>query len=116
MLSFSKTFLVDLKISTELLEFLHLFDFVYFVLQIFCGKFLEHFSYSSSLLILIPFDCLHSSWCSLSWKFSVIGLNSGLKFSGKLLNLYLGLFLCQVQILEKDGACLFFSAGFCIFQ
>ena len=54
-------------------------------------KVLEHFLHSSSLLILAqvfaPFDYLHFSWCNLSWKFSVIGLNSG-----KFLSLYLGPF------------------------
>ena len=53
---------------------------------------------------------------NFSWKFLVIGLNSGLKFSGKFLSLYLGPFSYKVQILEKDGACLFFSTEFCIFQ
>ena len=47
-------------------------------------KNLEHFSHSSSLLILAqifaPFDCLHFSCGSLYWKFSVIDLNSCLKF------------------------------------
>ena len=99
--------------SVELLEFLHLFNnFVYFILQIFFRKFLEHFSLSGFLLtvtqVFTPFDCLHSSWCNLSWKFSVIGLNSSLKFSGKFLSCYLGPFSCKVQILEKGGACLFY--------
>ena len=53
----------------------------------------------------MPFDCLRSSWCNLS-----------LKFSGKFLGLYLGPFSCKAEILEKDGACLFCSARFCIFQ
>ena len=39
-------------------------------------KVLEHFWHSSFVLILAqifaPFDSLHSSWCNLSWKFSVI--------------------------------------------
>ena len=70
------------------------------------AKSFGHFSHSSSLLILgqifVPFDCLRSSWCNLSWKFSVIGLNSGKFFS-----LYIVPFSCKVQILEKDGACCF---------
>ena len=70
------------------------FAFVWFCM--FClpniwQKVLEHLSHSSSLLILAqifaPFNCLHSSQCNLSWKFSVIGLNYG-----KFLSLYLGPF------------------------
>ena len=107
----SKTFLVDLKITSELLE---CFAFVWFC--IFClvnifEKVWENFSHSSSVLtlaqIFAPFDCLHSSWCKLSWKCSVIGLNSGFKFSGKFLSLYFGPFSDKVQILEKDGTCYF---------
>ena len=49
--------------------------------------------------------CLHSSWWS--WRFSVIGLNSG-----KFLSLYLGPFSCKVQILEKDRGCLFLVQDF----
>ena len=82
-------------------------------------KVFENFSHFSSFPILAQifasFDCLRSFWCNLSWKFSVIDLNSGLKFSGKFISLYLGPFSCKMQVLEKDGAC-FFSAGFCIFQ
>ena len=107
---------------------MHLFNFAYIFFFCICclvnslQKVFENFSHSSSLLILaqifVPFDSLHSSWCNLFWKISVIGLNSDLKFSCKFLSLYLGPFLCKVlvQILEKDGACLSFSAGFCIFQ
>ena len=91
------------------------------ILSVFCifcrvnifQKVYENFSHFSPFLILAkifaPFDCLHS------WKFSVIDLNSGLKFSGKFISLYLGPFSCKIQVLEKDGAC-FFSAGFYIFQ
>ena len=68
-------------------------------------KVLEHFLHSSSLLILAqvfaPFDYLHFSWCNLSWKFSVIGLNSG-----KFLCLYLR------PLSEKNGACLFLVQEF----
>ena len=88
------------------------FAFVWFCM--FClannwQKVLEHFSHSDSLLILAqifaPFDCLHSSWCNLSWKCSVIGLNSV-----KFLSLYLGPFS------QERMKHVFFSAGFCIFQ
>ena len=100
-LGFSKTFLVDLKMSSELLQ-----SFAN-ILQ----KVLEHFLHSSSLVILAQilarFDCLHSSQCNLSWKFSVIVLNSG-----KFLSLCLGPFLCKVEILEKDGARLFLVQDF----
>ena len=87
----SKTFLVDLKMSSKLME---CFEFVWFCM--FClaniwQKVLEHFSHSGSLLIppqiFAPFDCLHYAWCNLSCKFSVNGLNFG-----KFLSLYLGLF------------------------
>ena len=104
----------------ELLEcFAFVWFFIFYLANI-SQKVLEHFPRSSSLLILAkiftPFDCLHSSWCNWSWIFSVICLNSGLKISSKFLSLYLGPFSCKVQILEKDGVCLFFSAVFCIFQ
>ena len=53
------------------------------------------------------FNCLYSSWCNLPWSVSVIGLNSRKFFSP-----YLGQFSCKVQILEKDGACLFLAQDF----
>ena len=69
--------------------------------------------------IFAPFDFLRSSWWSFSYKFSIIGLNSRLKFSCKVLSLYLSqgilIFPCNVHFLENDGAC-FFSPVFCIFQ
>ena len=108
-LSFSKTFLVDLKMCSELLEcFAYVSLCIFYVANI-LEKVLKHFSHSRSLLILAqifaPFDCLHSSWWS--WRFSVIALNSG-----KFLSLYLGPFSCKVQILEKDGGCLFLVQDF----
>ena len=74
-------------------------------------KVLEHFSHSSSRLILAqilaPFECLHFPWCNFSCKFLIIGLNSGLRFSCKVLSLYLSqeilIFSCKVLFLEKDG-------------
>ena len=86
--------------------------FVFISLCIFClpnisRKVLEHFSQSSSHLILTrvfaTFDCFHSSWCNLPCKFSIIDLDSGSIFS------------CKVQFLEKDGTCIF-GAWFCIFH
>ena len=113
-LSFSKTFLVDLKMCSELLEcFAYVSLCIFYVANI-LEKVLKHFSHLRSLLILAqifaPFDCFHSSWCNSSWwswRFSVIGLNSG-----KFLSLYLGPFSSKVQILEKDGACLFLVQDF----
>ena len=101
LLGFSKTFLVDLKMSSELLQsFANAFQ-----------KVLEHFLHLSYLVILAQilahFDCLHFSQGNLSWKSSVIILNSG-----KFLSLCLGPFLCKVEILEKDGACLFLVQDF----
>ena len=74
---------------------------------------MEHFLRSSSHLILAqifePFDCLLYSWCNFSYKFSTIGLNSCLKFSSKVLSIYLSqeilIFSCKVQFLDKYGAC-----------
>ena len=91
------------------------FAFVWFCM--FClaniwQKVLEHFSHSSSLLILAqifaPFDCLHSSWCNLSWKFSVIV--SFFLFSQS--------FSISIQVHSrgKGWSMSFFSTGFCIFQ
>ena len=104
---FSKTFLVDLQISSELKEWFSFGWFCMFCLANILERVFEHFSHSSSLITMVqifaPFDCLHSSWCNFSWKFSVFGLNSG-----KFLSVCLDQFSCKVQILEKDGACLFF--------
>ena len=36
-----------------------------------------------------PFDCLRSPWCNFSCKFSIFGLNFGLKFPCKVPGLYL---------------------------
>ena len=99
-------------------------------------KVLEHFSHSSSHLILAqtfaPFDYLRFPWCNFSCKFSIIGLNSGLKFSCKVLSLYLrqeilifsrkvlfleiGWFNFQANSVVLVRYLKFFSAGFCIFQ
>ena len=113
-LRFSKTFLVDLQMSSELLECFAYVSFCIFYFANILENVLKQFSHSRSLLILAqifaPFDCLHSSWCNSSWwswRFSVIGLNSG-----KFLSLYLGPFSSKVQILEKDGACLFLVQDF----
>ena len=69
-------------------------------------KVLEHFSHSTFHLILTyifePFDCLLSSLCNISDTFSIIGLNSGLKFSCKGLNLYL-----SEEILNSPLRCIF---------
>ena len=47
--------------------------------------------------------------CNFSCKFSIIDLNSGLKFSCKVLSLYLSqeilIFLYKMLFLEKDGIC-----------
>ena len=96
------------------------------ILHILSSKYfavLEYFSYSSSHLILAqtfaPFDCLCFPWYNFSCEFSIIGLTSCLKFSCKVLSLYLSreilLLSCKVLFLEKDGTC-FFSAGLCILQ
>ena len=47
-----------------------------------------------------------TNFCT-SWKFWVIGLNSG-----KFLSLYLGPFSCKVQVLEKNEACLLLVQDF----
>ena len=111
---------------------LYYFDFEYFVFQIFA----ESFSHSSSHQILAqtfsPFDCLRFPLCNFSCKFSIIGLNSGLKFSCKVISLYLRqeifIFSCKVLFLEigwfnfQENIVVlvrrlkFFSAGCCIFQ
>ena len=39
--------------------------------------------------IFVPFNYLHFLWRDISCKFSIIDLNSGLKFSCKVLSLYL---------------------------
>ena len=71
-------------------------------------------------------------WCNFSCKFSIIGLNSDLNFSCKVLSLHLRqeifMFSCKVLFLEigwfnfQENIVVlvrrlkFFSAGFCIFQ
>ena len=91
--------------SSELMECFAFVWFCMFCLANIWQKVLEHFSHSSSLLILAqifaPFDCLHSTWCNLSWKFSFIGLKSG-----KILSLYL------IHFIEKDEAFLFLVQDF----
>ena len=61
MLRFSKTFLVDLKMSSELMECFAFVWFCMFCLANIWQKVLEYFSHSSSLLtlgqIFAPFDC-----------------------------------------------------------
>ena len=122
-LRFSKKFLADLKMSSGLLECLVFIWFCIFCLPNIFQKVLEHFSQSIFRLTLAqsfaPFDYLHFSWWNFSCKFSTIGLNSGLKFSLKVLRLFLSqeilIFSCKVLFLEKDRTC-FFSAGLCIFQ
>ena len=52
MLGFSKNFLVDLKMSSELLEYFVLVSLCIFYLANVFQKVLEHFSHSSSHLIL----------------------------------------------------------------
>ena len=104
-LRFSETFLVDLKMSSELMECFAFVWFWMFCLANIWQKVWEHFSHSSSFLILVqifgPFDCLHFSWCNFYWEFSVIGLNSGKFFS-----------LFRSILIEKDGACLFLVQDF----
>ena len=122
-ISLSKNFLADLKISIGLLE-CFMFDwFCIFCLPNILQKVLDHFSHRTSYLILAQtfrsFDCLRSPWCNFACKFSIVGLNSRLRFSCKVLGLYLRqeilIFACKVQVLEKDRGSLF-SAGFCILQ
>ena len=99
-LSFSKTFLFDLKMSSELLKCFAFAWFCIFCLSSILRKVLEHFPPSSSFLILAQifslFDWLCSYWCNWSLKFPVNGLNSV-----KFLSLYLDPFSC------KDGASFF---------
>ena len=122
--------------SSGLLKCFVLFWFWIFFLQNILQKVLQHFSHSSSYLLLaqifLPFDCLHFPLCNLSCKFSIIGLNSGLKFSCKVLSFYLkqeilifsckvlfweiGLFNFQENIVVLVRYLKFFSTGFCIFQ
>ena len=97
-LPFSKKFLADLKISLGLLSS-----------KCFAESF-KVFFHTQVLLILAqnfaPFDCLPFPWRNLSCKFSIIVLNSSLKFSCKVLNLYLSqeilILSCKVLFLEKD--------------
>ena len=113
----------DLKMFSGLLKSFVFVWFCIFWLPNILQKVLEHFSHSSSHLILAqifaPFDCLRFLWCNFSCKFSIIALNSSLKFSCKVLSLYLSqeilIFSCQMLFLEKDCTS-FFSAGFCILQ
>ena len=59
------------------------------------------------LYIFSPFDYLRFLWCHISYKFSIISLNSGLKLSCRVLSLYLSqenlIFSCKMLFLEKDG-------------
>ena len=59
--------------------------------------------------IFSPFNWLCFPWCNVSCKFSIIGLNSGLGFSFKVLSFYLSqeilIFPCKALFLEKDGTC-----------
>ena len=112
-LRFFKKFLADLKMSSGLLKFFVLVWFCIFCLPNIFQKVLEHFSHSSYHLILAqlfaPFHCLRVPLCNVSCKFTIIGLNYGLKFSCKVLSLYLSQkvlnFSCKVQLLEKNGTC-----------
>ena len=64
----------------------------YFVFQIFYRKFWSIYLSFSHLTLVQNFalcDCLRSSYCNFCWKFSIIGSNSGLKFSCKVFSLYL---------------------------
>ena len=76
------------------------------------------------------FDCLRFPWCNFSCKFSILGLNSGLKFFCKVPSLYLrqeilmfsckvlflGWFNFQANIVVLFRHLKFFSVGLCIFQ
>ena len=97
-----------LQMSSGILKCFVLFWFWIFYLSNILQKVLEHFSHSSSHRILAqifaPFDCLCSPWYNFSCKFSIIGLNYGLKFSCKVLSLYVRqeifIFSCKVLFLE----------------
>ena len=122
--------------SSGLLKCFVLFWFWIFCLPNILQKVLENFSHSSFHLILLQSfassDCLGFPWCNFSCKFSIIGLNSGLKFFCKVPSLYLRqeilIFSCKVLFLEIGwfnfqenivvlvSGLKFFSAGFCIFQ
>ena len=125
-----------LKMSSGLLKCFVLFWFWIFCLPNILQKVLEHFSHSSSHLILAQilasFDCLRFPWCKFSCKLSNIDLNSGLKFSCIVLSLYLrqeilifsskvlfleiGWFKFQENIVVLVTHLKFFWPGFCIFQ
>ena len=121
-LHFSETFLVDLKMFSGLLKCFLFVWFCKFCLPNILQKVLKDFSHSSSHLILAQpfasFDCLRFPFCNFYCKFSIIGSNSGLKFSYKVLSLNLSqkilIFSCKRLFLEKRWN-MFFSAWFCIF-
>ena len=90
---FTIFFFSDLRMLVGFLECFHLLSLIYdldifwfciFLLSSTLKKVLEHFSPSSSDLMLArslaPFTCLFSNWWSSSCKFFIIGLISGLKF------------------------------------
>ena len=56
--------------------------------------------------IFVPFNYLHFLWRDFPCKFSIIGLNSGLKFSCKVLSLYL-----RQEILIFSRKVLFLEIG-----
>ena len=72
-LSFSKKFLADLKMSSGFLEFFVFIWFCIFCLPNILQKHLEDFSHSISHLVVAQifplFDCLHSPWCNFSGNF-----------------------------------------------
>ena len=115
-LHFSKEFLADLKTTLGLLKYFVFFFIFHICLPNILLKFLEHFSHTISHLILAqifaPFEYLLFPWRNFSFIFSVIGLNSGLKFSCKALSLYLTqeilIFLCEELFLEKYRTCFFY--------
>ena len=90
-LHFPKTLLVDLKMSSRVKGMfciclvLHVLSWKYLA-KSFGAFFTLKFS-SNTGTNFCTFWLLHSFWCNSSWKFSVIGLNSG-----KFLSLYLGPF------------------------
>ena len=122
--------------SSGLLKRFVLFWFWIFFFPNILQKVLEYFSHWIShqtlAQIFEPFDCLLFLWCNFSCKFSIIGLNSGLKFFCKVLRLYLrqeififscklllsetGWFNFQENIVVLVKRLKFFSAEFCIFH
>ena len=121
-LSFSKKFLVDLKIFLGLLLCFVFIWFCIFYLPNILQKVLKHFSYSGSHLTLAqicaPFYCLCSPGVTFLQSFNYC-FEIFLKFQCDVLSPYLSqeilIFLCNMQFLEKNGTCLF-SARFFIFQ